>query len=664
VSDTGDPSSKPRAPEGLWAQWRLIRRMLGFVAPVKFQVAVVVVLLIANIGVEVWAVKLLAPPVNILKKLATGEHVHTNVWQWTSQEFHGAARANLTLWDWVTAPSGSGADLRHAIVMLALARLILIVLSWARSVGTSWQNMSMLYYMRAAVYDRLQRVGFAFHDRHSSGALINRALSDLGNVRGFVQTGLLSSVDLTFSMVGYFGILISTSPLLAATVALPLPLWIWALRRFAIQARPIYERQMAASDQMVNVLTENAAGVHVVRAFATEDLEEARFGKTCGTLLDRILDSVRLRQRMVPLLHGIFVATHVTLFALGAIFVQQGTLQLGDLVVFGTAMGAILGKLHQINAIADSYQAAVVSSGRLFEILDSPDTTPEIEKAPPLGPGGGSVHLHHVTFGYAPERLVLKDIHFTVPAGSVVALVGPTGSGKTTLAALVGRFYDPQEGWVKIDGQNIRKRSLKSVRDSVGYVFQDTYLFSDTVARNIAYSDLDAPRKQIEEAARLAQADEFVQQLPEKYDTSIGEYGATLSGGQRQRLAIARAILHNPRVLILDDSLSAVDPETESRIRRGLERVMAHRTVFIITSRVSTARRATHILVLEDGRITQRGTHDELIKQPGYYREMAASQFTEGGRGYEASHMDRMREARALARLARAAVEEDREGVL
>ena len=630
----------------------------------KLQVAVVAVLFILHIAVEVWAVSLLGPPVNIVRKLATGEHAHPNVWQWASHEFHAAARGHLTLWDWLTAPSGYGAELRHAIVLLALAKLVLIVLSWARSVSTSWQNMSMVYYMRAAVYDRLQRVGFTFHDRHASGALINRSLSDLGAVRGFIQVGLHSSIDLSFSMLGYFGILVYTSPLLAATVALPIPLWIWAIRRFAILARPIYERQMAASDEMVNVLTENAAGVHVVRAFATEDLEEARFGKTCGTLLDRILDAVRLRQRMIPLIHGIFVATHVTLFALGAIFVQQGTLQLGDLVVFGTAMGVILGKLHQINAIADAYQQAVVSSGRLFEILDSPDTTPEVEKAPPLGPGGGAVHFHHVSFGYAPGQPVLKDVHFTAPAGSVVAVVGPTGSGKTTLAALVGRFYDPQEGWIKIDRQDVRKRSLKSVRDSVGYVFQETYLFSDTVARNIAYSDLDAPRKQIEEAARLAQADEFIQQLPGTYDTYIGEYGATLSGGQRQRLAIARALLHNPRLLVLDDSLSAVDPETEARIRRGLERVMAHRTVFVITSRISTARRADQILVLEDGRITQRGTHDELMKQPGYYREMAASQFTEGGRGYEASHIDRMREIKAPSRLAPAPTGEDREGVL
>jgi len=306
-------------------------------------------------------------------------------------------------------------------------------------------------------------------------------------------------------------------------------------------------------------------------------------------------------------------------------------------------MGAILGRIQQINAISDAYQQAIVSSGRLFEILDSKDTTPQSKDALPLRPGAGAVTFNHVHFSYKPGVSVLNDVSFSVPAGSFVALVGPTGSGKSTLASLLGRFYDADLGHIEIDGQDLRDVTVRSVRESVGYVFQETYLFSDSIARNIAYADLDAPLEKVKEAARIANADEFIEKLPEKYHNRIGEYGATLSGGQKQRLAIARAILHNPRVLVMDDSLSAVDPKTEAEIRAGLTRIMKGRTVFMITSRISTARRADKIIVLENGRITQTGTHAELLEQPGYYRDVAMCQFGIESESNKPSHIARMR---------------------
>jgi ATP-binding cassette subfamily B protein len=305
-------------------------------------------------------------------------------------------------------------------------------------------------------------------------------------------------------------------------------------------------------------------------------------------------------------------------------------------------MNALLSRMQLINQISDAYQQAVVSSKRLLVMLDSPSNTPERADAEPLLPGAGGVRFHHVSFSYDPGHPVVEDIGFTIKPGSIVAVVGPTGSGKTTLAALLGRFYDPDLGRIEIDGQDIRDVTLRSVREAVGYVFQETYLFSDTIARNIAYGDLTASREKIKEAARLARADEFIDRLPAQYDQVIGEYGASLSGGQKQRLAIARAILHNPRILVLDDSLASVDPETETLIRQGLERVMRGRTVFMITSRISSARRAHHILVVERGKITQSGTHDELMRVEGYYRDVASSQFAEETQLDEHSHMDRM----------------------
>ncbi|MCW8133335.1 MAG: ABC transporter ATP-binding protein [Planctomycetota bacterium] len=608
--------------------------MYAFMAPVKFHVAVNALLYVAYSITEVLTLYLLKTPVNIVQKFATGEVTET---------------ADAGVWAWMTTPGSQGEALLYALIWLGAARLALSLFAWGKTVSQSWQSMSMVYYMRAAVYDRLQRVGFSFHDQYSTGEMVNRSLSDLQNVRLFVNQGLFGGIDILFTMAGCFYLFLRGSPSMALAALLSLPFWFWAIRKYALLSQPIYERQMDASDEMVQVLTENIAGVHVVRAFATEDLERGKFETRCKTLLKRMLEGVNLQVKMTPLIRGIAAASHVLLFTLGAVLVQRGQLELGDLIVFGSAMTILLARVQQLNQITDAYQRAVVSSGRLFEVLESPDSTPERPDSAPLRPGGGGVKFSRVTFGYEPGRPVLNDVSFTVPAGSKVAIVGPTGAGKTTLSALLGRFYDPDLGSIAVDGVDLRDATLSSVRSSVGYVFQENYLFSDTVARNIAYSDLGAQGDAVKEAARVAHAHEFIERLPNRYNTVIGEYGASLSGGQKQRLAIARAILHNPRILVLDDALSAVDPETEARIREELERIMAGRTVFLITSRISTARQADRILVLSQGRIVQEGTHDDLMAEPGYYRDVASSQFaaSEGAMGTLASHMDRISRASA-----------------
>ena len=607
------------------AQLRRVGRTFIFLKPVKVQMAVLIASLVAYSVVEVFCVELLKPVIQAVQTISASES-------------HAVG-----FWDWITAADGSGASLRHAILVLAVMKLLLALALWLKTVATTWQSMSMVFYMRAAVYDRLQRVGFTFHDQYASGHLINRALSDLQSVRTFVMTGLTGVIDIVLSISLYFAMIwIVCSPKIALAALIPLPLWIWAIRSFAVRSQPIYEAQTKAADTMVEVLTENIAGVHVIRAFATERQEQQKFKAASSRVLDKLLEAVWLRVKMIPLIRGIAVASNISLFAYGAVLVQRNELVIGDLLILGGAMSQILGRIQQINTISDAYQQAVVSSKRLFDILESPSNTPERREASALLPGAGGVKFQHVSFSYDPGHPVVNDVSFTLPAGAIVAIVGPTGSGKTTLAALLGRFYDADLGRIEIDGQDLRDVTLTSVRESVGYVFQETYLFSDTIARNIAYGDLNATREKIREAARLARADEFIERLPETYDTMIGEYGASLSGGQKQRLAIARAILHNPRILVLDDALASVDPETESLIREGLERVMRGRTVFLITSRISSARRAHKILVVERGRVTQEGTHDDLMRLKGYYRDVASSQFTEDSSLDEHSHMDRM----------------------
>jgi len=612
-------------PKSIKAQLQLMKRMFAFVAPVKFHVAVTLLVFALYAIADVVCVRMLAPPVNVIQHLQSQP-----------------AGQRPDFWEWIRSADGSGAELRGALLWLLVAKVLTFLFYYLRSVAANWQSMSMVFFMRAAVYDRLQRVGFSFHDQHSTGQLINRALNDLQAVRNFVNVAMHSCVDIGFFLISALVMLYGLSPSIALWALVPVPFWFWAVRLLALKSQPIYERQVKASDHMVGLLTENIAGVHVVRAFATEELEKAKFKESCQALLKHQLDGVMLRVLMNPLIRGIAAAAHVGLYALGAVMVQQNELNIGDMVTLGVAMSMILGRVQQINAISDAYQQALVSSGRLFEILDSPDTTPQRADAEPLRPGGGGVKFAHVSFSYQPGQPILHDISFSVPAGSIVALVGPTGSGKTTLSNLLARFYDPDIGRIEIDGQDLRDVTVKSVREAVGYVFQETYLFSDTIARNISYGDQDASLDMIREAARIARADEFIERLPHKYNNLIGEYGASLSGGQKQRLAIARAILHNPRILVMDDALAAVDPETEALIRRGLERIMAGRTVFLIASRISTARRANLILVIENGRITQSGTHEELMSQPGYYRDVASCQFATVGAGQGRSHMDRM----------------------
>jgi ATP-binding cassette subfamily B protein len=379
--------------------------------------------------------------------------------------------------------------------------------------------------------------------------------------------------------------------------------------------------------------------VHVVKAFATEDTEIKKYNSTADRYYERVMDAVRLWRNFVPVIRGIASASQLALFAAGAILVVNMSgmndsdphkVKVGDLFIVGMAMTQILGRLQQINQISEQYQKAIVSARRFYEVLDAPPTVPEAREAlalPPRGlKGGGAVEFHFVTFGYDPARPVVHDIAFDVPAGSIVALVGPTGTGKTTLMQLLARFYDPQKGKIFIDGIDIRHASLSAIRGEIGFVFQETFLFSDTVANNIRYGKPNADIGEIEAAARIAQAHEFITELPRGYHTMLGERGASLSGGQRQRLAIARAIISNPRILVLDDALAAVDPETEHMISRALELVMVDRTVFIIAHRLSTVKAADLVIVLEQGRITQAGTHAELMKQPGHYRHIAEVQ--------------------------------------
>ncbi len=571
----------------------------------------------------------------------------------------GRLTDGLGFWHWIAGGESNALLIRRLGWELAGLVALQAVFRYCREVANSKMSMNMVYYLREAVYDKLQRVGFGFHDVLSTGQLINRALTDLQNVRMFLQTAVLTTLEIVLYVGGYMVLIWKVNGWLAILSLVPLPIWTWYIIRFSKTVQPAAKAVMAAGDRNVSLIAENIAGVHVIKAFATEQQEISKYNGNCDEFFTRVIKRIKLFADFTPVIRAIGGGSHLTLFLAGGLLVLSGKMGAGGFVILMNAMGTILGKLQQVGSINEQYQNAIVSARRLHEVLMAPPTVPEKPDAKPLPNGDGAVRFENVSFGYDPTKPVLHDISFEVKGGSVVAIVGPTGSGKSTLVNLLSRFYDPQQGRVLIDGVDLRDTTLSSIRRQVGFVFQETYLFSDTVEANIAYGRPNIRGGEVEAAARLAQAHEFIEDLAHGYETMLGERGSSLSGGQKQRLAIARAILTNPRILVLDDATAAIDPETEDLIRKGMKFVMHGRTTFLIAHRISSVKRADLVLVVENGKIAQRGTHAELMAQPGHYRDIAAAQLQvdDEATPENPSHMDRVQNNKLVTAISHAAQE-------
>jgi ABC-type multidrug transport system fused ATPase/permease subunit len=649
-----EQESQPDAPPPV-SNRTLLFWMFRFLRPVRGMAALSCAYLAIFIGAEVFTLQLTGSTINHIKNISLND---------PSQAVDMGLRQWLFSFDIEDANK-----LRWLLTLLGIAVIGMTILRYMREVQNMRFSMSMVYYIREAVYDKIQRVGFGFHDAISSGQLINRALSDLNNVRTFIQSALLLTLEIVLVVSGYIILILKMSPWVALLALAPLPIWIIYILRFSKRVQPAAKAVLEAEDRAIQVITENIAGVHVVKAFATEQQEISKFRAAADSFQRRVLARVRLFANFQPIIRSIASASHLSLFFVaGSIIIisksrGEVTMNVGDLTILGGAMGAILARLQQVATINEQYQNAIVSARRLYEVIDARPTVPEKPDAVQLPKNGlGEVEFDKVCFGYGEGKDVLRELSFKVPGGKIVAIVGPTGAGKSSMVNLVARFYDPRSGAIRIDGVDLRDLKLSDLRTKVSFVFQETYLFSDTVAANIAYGRPGITQGEIEAAARLAQAHDFITAMPQGYDTLLGERGTNLSGGQRQRLAIARAIVTNPRILILDDATAAIDPETEDLIRRGMRLTLFGRTTFLIAHRISTVKSADLVLVLEHGRITQMGTHDQLMQADGHYREIATAQLADDETPHPAeapSHMDRVRDPKLVAAATTQAPRED-----
>ncbi|MBN8469439.1 ABC transporter ATP-binding protein [Corallococcus exiguus] len=490
-------------------------------------------------------------------------------------------------------------------------------------------SQGVAFDLRDALFARIQRLSFSYYDQAQTGQLLTRLTSDVEAVRTFVGSGVVQFAAAAAMLVGCAGLLLYLDPVLALAALSTVPPILWVLRRFMQRMRPLFGQLQALLGSLNTTLQEDLRGLRVVRAFSGEARELERYGKTNAELKEKNLRVVDALAGNFPLVT--FIASMGTLMVVGVggwrILHQK--LTLGELVAFISYLTFLLMPLMTLGFFAASMSRASASAQRLFELLDTAVEVADRPGAVPLPPLQGRIELRDVRFRYAgSDREILRGVSVTLEPGQLVAVLGTTGSGKSTLINLLPRFYDVTGGAVLLDGHDVRDVTLASLRSQMGVVLQDALLFSGTVRENIAYGRPEATQAQVEAAAEAAQAAEFIRELPQGYDTLVGERGVGLSGGQRQRLAIARALLTDPRLLILDDSTSAVDARTETAIQGALDALMRdkRRTAIVIAQRISTVRDADLILVLDEGRIAAKGRHEELKASSELYNDILGSQ--------------------------------------
>ncbi len=543
----------------------------------------------------------------------------------------GLAMAATVAIPWLTGravdeiDSGDRDGLATLVALIAGMALIRVVLSVARRLVAGRVSLAVEVDLRNLVYAHLQSLELGFFAGAQTGQLMSRATVDLQSVRFFLGYGLVFIAQSALTIILAAIAMLALQPGLGALALAPVPFVVLVAARYGRRSRPSLQEVQQRIAELTADVEENVSGVRVVKAFAAEPRRLDRFRVSVTRVFDQSMDATRLRAFYNPFIGFLPNLGLAVILLVGGRQVVDGSLSLGDFTAFYAYLLMLIAPMRQLGIALGLAQRATASGARLFELLDREPRLVAPLDARPLPEGRGRVELRDVTFAYenasAPS---LRDVSLVVEAGSTVALVGATGSGKSTLVRLIGRLYDPTSGTVLVDGADVRTLDLRALRRAIAVVDDDPFLFSATVHDNIAYGRPSASREEVERAAERAQAAGFIAELPDGYDTRVGERGLTLSGGQRQRLAIARALLADPRILILDDATSSVDATTEQAIKEALREVMAGRTTFVIAHRLSTIALADEIVVLADGRVAAHGTHEQLRTESGLYGEICA----------------------------------------
>ncbi len=515
------------------------------------------------------------------------------------------------------------------------------VFSFFQGQWTERASQNVAYDLRNAIHRKLSTLSFAYHDQAETGQLLSRAIQDVDRIRFLTGRATLHLIGGGVTFIATTVMMLTMNPQLTLLAMLTTPLLFYQTFTFARKIRPMWlalQQQMAI---LTTRLEQNLRGMRIVKGFAQELAEMARFEEENAVWFNIAADSARLQSINGPLMGLITNIGSIFILWYGGRLVAQNGLTLGELVAFTAYMSQLAGPVRMLGRVIPSIVQAIACGERIFDILDAESEVKEAPDAIALPPVQGHVRLENVSFAYFGRHKVLENVTLDVAPGQIIALLGATGSGKSTIINLIPRFYDVTKGRVTIDDHDIRDVTLASLREQIGIVLQETTLFADTIRANIAFGRPDASEDEVIAAAQAAQAHEFILDMPEGYDTKVGERGVTLSGGQKQRVAIARALLKDPRILILDDAMSSVDTETERLIQIALERLMRGRTSFVIAQRLSTVRLADQILVLEQGRIVAQGTHEELLRTSGLYVEIYQRQL----RPQEVAEIKRKQEA-------------------
>ncbi|HEX6754161.1 MAG TPA: ABC transporter ATP-binding protein [Solirubrobacterales bacterium] len=564
---------------------------------------------------------------------------------WGSLVFAWVAMGMTVLIPWLIGRASNAIrakeqpDLLPLALAIVAAGILRLGLTLVRRVVAGKVSLAVEFDLRQLFYGHLQRLELGFFDGQQTGQLMSRATVDLQSIRFFLGYGLIFITQNLLTIVLASAVMFALEPWLALIALAPAPFVVYASSRYNRVSRPAVQEVQQRLAELTAEAEENISGVRIVKAFAREEHQLHRFRRAVTRVFDQSVYSTRLQAFFSPLL-GLLPQLGIALVLLvGGRQVIAGSLSPDAFITFYFYVAMLAAPMRMLGMTLGMAQRAIASGNRLFEVLDREPRIESPPGAPELPAGDGRVEMRGVTLRYGGDRVsasdidhteggsmsdaALSDVDLDVEAGRTVALVGPSGSGKTSLVALIARLYDASEGSVLVDGVDIRTVDVASLRSQVAFVADDSFLFSASVAENIAYARPQASREEIEVAARRAQADEFIRDLPGGYDTAVGERGLTLSGGQRQRVAIARALLADPRILILDDATSAVDATTEAAIKAGLREAMSGRTTFVIAHRLSTVSLADEVVVMDGGKIVDRGTHEELLEGCGFYREIA-----------------------------------------